>query len=119
MFDDEVRGLSDAAVVEAITAAVVAESAASARRLALIAELTARRCGDDEHAHWACDDWDSAAAEVSAAMGVSHGRASGQMHLGLSLRHRLPMVAALFGKGALSARVVTAIVWRTDLVQDG
>ena len=118
MFDHEVRALSDAAVVEAITAAAVEEAAAGARRLALIAELTARRCGDDDHAHWACDDWDAAAAEVSAALGISHGRASGQMHLGLSLRHRLPLVAALFAKGALSARVVAAIAWRTDLVQD-
>lgn len=51
MFDKGVRGLSDAALVEAIAAAVAEESAAAARRLAAIAELTARRCGDDEHAH--------------------------------------------------------------------
>lgn len=118
MFDDEVRTLGDAALVEVIAASVVQEAAIAARRLAAVAELTARRCGDDEHAHWACDDWDAAAAEVSAASGISHSRASGQMHLAVSLRHRLPMVRALFSKGALSARVVAAIVWRTDLVQD-
>lgn len=118
MFDEQVRTLGDAALVEVIAASVVQEAAIAARRLVAIAELTARRCGDDEHAHWACDDWDAAAAEVSAASGISHGRASGQMHLAVSLRHRLPLVRALFVKGALSARVVAAIVWRTDLVQD-
>lgn len=40
------------------------------------------------------------------------------MHLALALRHRLPMVQGLFAEGALSARVVAAIAWRTDLVQD-
>lgn len=114
MFDE----IDDAALIEVIKAAATAEAAAAARRLAAVAELTARRCGDDEHAHWACDEWDSAAAEISAALGISHGRSSGQMHLGLSLRYRLPAVAALFMAGALSARVVAAIAWRTDLVQD-
>ncbi len=101
-----------------IAAAVVEEAAAAARRLAAVAELTALRCAGDEHAHWACDAWDAAAAEVSAASGISHGRASGQMHLAMALRHRLPMVQAMFAKGAVSARVVAAIAWRTDLVQD-
>ncbi|HPX35087.1 MAG TPA: DUF222 domain-containing protein [Mycobacterium sp.] len=119
MFDDEFRNVADAALIEAIKAAAVAAAAATALGLAAVAELTARRCGDDEHAHWACDEWDAAAAEVSAALGISHGRASGQMHLGLSLRYRLPKVAALFLEGALSARVAAAIAWRTDLVQDG
>lgn len=119
MFDTEIRALGDAALIETIAAANAEEAAAAARRLAAIAELTARRCGDDEHAHWACDDWDAAAAEVSAASGISHGRASGQMHLALALRHRLPMVQRLFAKGVLTARVVAAIAWRTDLVRDG
>lgn len=114
MFDT----VDEAALIEAIKAASMAEAAAAARLLAAVAELTARRCGDDEHAHWACDEWDGAAAEVSAALGISHGRASGRMHLGMSLRYRLPAVAALFSDGALSSRVVAAIAWRTDLVQD-
>lgn len=111
-------GAADSEVISAIEEFTRAEAAAAARRMAAVAELVHRRCGDDEHAHWSCDEWDSAAAEVSAAAGISHGRASGQMYLGMSLRQRLPRVAALFLEGRLSARVVSAIAWRTDLVQD-
>lgn len=118
MFDSLFREVSDDAVISAIEECVRAEAAVAARRLAAVAELVQRRCGDDEHAHWSCDEWDFAATEVSAALGVSHGRASGQMYLAASLRHRLPRVAALFLAGSLSARVVSAIAWRTDLVQD-
>ena len=115
---DSLRSAGDAAVVAAIEAEARAEAAAAARRLAAIAELVRRRCGDDERAHWACDSWDAAAAEVSAALSITHGRASGQMHLSLSLCRRLPRVAALLMDGRLSYRVVAAIAWRTDLVQD-
>lgn len=118
MFDDAMADATDFAVIAAIEQWAAAEAAAAARRLAAIAELVHRRCGDDERAHWSCDEWDAAAAEVSAALGVSHGRASGQMHLSMALRQRLPRVATLFREGRLSARVVTAIAWRTDLVQD-
>ncbi|EHB53715.1 protein of unknown function DUF222 [Mycolicibacterium rhodesiae JS60] len=88
------------------------------RRLAGIAELVRQRCGDDERAWWACDEWDAAAAEVSAILGVTHGRASAQMHLALSLRDRLPQVNALLMAGTLSYRVCEAIANRTDLIQD-
>lgn len=118
MFDTELRSAGDAAVVAAIEQWAGAEAAASARRLAAIAELARRRCGDDDRALWACDSWDAAAAEVAAALGLSQGRASGQMHLGVSLYRRLPQVAALFADGVLSYRVVSAIIWRTELVQD-
>lgn len=118
MFDTGFRASSDAGLIEAISELAAAEAAAAARRLAAIAELVRRRCGDEEHSHWSCDDWDSAAAEVSAALGVSHGRASGQMYLAQSLRLRLPRVAELFLEGRLSARVVSAIAWRTTLVTD-
>ncbi|WP_233211393.1 DUF222 domain-containing protein, partial [Mycobacterium sp. shizuoka-1] len=118
MFDGGLGGSGDAAVVAAITDSARQEAQAAARRLAAIAELVARRCPDDERAHWACDDWDAAAAEVSAALGITHGRASAEMLMAMSLRHRLPRVAALFTEGALSYRVCQAIVDRTYLVQD-
>lgn len=117
MFDSQFRGAADTAVLEAIGQAAQAESAAAARKLAAIAELVDRRCSDGHRADWACDDWDAAAAEISAVLGISHGRASGQMQLAVSLV-RLPRVAALFRAGRLTARVVAAIVWRTDLVTD-
>lgn len=118
MFDSELVSADDAAVVAAIEEWAASEAQAAARRLAAIGELVRRRCSDDEQARWACDSWDAAAAEVSAALGVTHGRASGEMHLSQILRHRLPRVAELFMAGRLSYRVCRAIAWRTDLVED-
>ena len=87
------RHASDAAVVTAIEDFARLEAAASARRLEAIAELTSRRCDkEDERAHWACDSWDFVAAEVAAALGVSHRKASSQMQLGLTLRRLLPKI---------------------------
>jgi hypothetical protein len=125
MFDVPLPGPEDLAraddslVIAAITGWACVEAAASARRLAAIAELVRRRAaGPTDCAQWSCDNWDSIAAEVAAALHVSHGMASGQMYLGAALRDRLPKVAAAFAGGALSARLVAAIVWRTDLIQD-
>jgi len=64
--------------------------------LAAIAELERRRCGECEHPRWACDDLDAAAAEVSCALTIGHGRALGQIGLAVALRDRLPKVAARF-----------------------
>ena len=105
-------------MVGAIEDLARAEARAAARRVAAISELVRRRCGDDERAYWACDPWDATAAEIGAVLGISRGRASGEMHLGLSLRYRLPRVAELFTEGLISYRVCSAIVDRTDLIQD-
>ena len=118
MFDAGLGSSSDAAVVTVIRDAARDEARDAARRVAAIGELVARRCADDDRAHWACDEWDAAAAEVSAALGVTHGRASAEMVMAMSLRHRLPRVAALFADGVLGYRVCAAITDRTDLVQD-
>lgn len=124
MFDFELSPVTllaheqDVAVVAAIAGWARVEAQAAARRLQAIAELVHRRCAGVEHADWSCDEWDAAAAEVSAALGISRGRASGQMYEAMGLRERLPQVAARFAAGDVSARVVTAIAWRTDLVVD-
>jgi Domain of unknown function (DUF222) len=125
MFDTGLPGLADLAtaddsvVIAAITGWACIEAAASARRLAAIAELVRRRAdGPTDCAQWSCDNWDSMAAEVAAALHVSHGMASGQMYLSVALRDRLPNVAALLADGTISARLVAAIVWRTDLIKD-
>jgi hypothetical protein len=122
MFDSEFAAASDAELVAAIEDGVRQEAIAGARRLAAIAELTRRRVGgnddDDERALWAFDPWDSVAAEVAAAMGVGQRRASGQMRIAAALRDRLPRVAAMFWKGALSSRLVSTITWGTHLVDD-
>jgi hypothetical protein len=109
----------DAALTAAITAWTRAEAAASARRLAAIAEYVRRHAdGDAVSARWSCDNWDAMAAEVSAAQNISHGMASSQMYLAAALRERLPKVAAAFAEGAISARLAAAIVWHTDLIKD-
>jgi len=118
MFDSEFSTADDATVVAAIEEGARAEAAAGARRLAAIAELARRRVDDDERENWAFDGWDSAAAEVAAAMTVGHRRASAQMRIAVALRDRLPRVAALYMQGTLSSRVVSAITWRTQLVED-
>ena len=119
MFDSEFSTADDATVVAAIEEATRAEAAAGARRLAAIAEVARRRVvDDDERANWAFDGWASAAAEVAAAMTVGHRRASAQMRIAVALRDRLPRVAALYMQGMLSSRVVSAITWRTQLVED-
>ncbi|AEV71239.1 protein of unknown function DUF222/HNH endonuclease [Mycolicibacterium rhodesiae NBB3] len=119
VFESEFAGVGDAEVVAAIADGARAEAAAAARRLAAIAELKRRRVlDDDERAYWACDWWDCAAAEVAAAMNITSRKASGQMRIAVALADHLPSVAALFRRGDLSARVVGAITWRTQLITD-
>ena len=111
--------VDDAALVSGIDAAARTESVAAARRLAAIAELVTRHAqGSTRHAHWSCDNWDVLAAEVAAAQNISHTLASAQMYLAMALRQRLPQVAALLSDGAISLRLATTIVWRTDLIKD-
>jgi Domain of unknown function (DUF222) len=121
MFDELVSGASDAALVDVITDAACAEAAAAARRLAAIAELTVRRCSSElarEREYWACDGWDGCAAELGAALMISHRAASTLMHQGLALRDRLPKVGALLAAGAITAPLATLLCWRTHLVDD-
>jgi hypothetical protein len=118
MFDSEFAAVSDVELVAAIEDGVRQEAIAGARRLAAIAELTRRRIeADDERALWVFDPWASTAAEVGAAMAIGARRASGQMRIAEALREHLPQVAALYGKGALSSRLVSTITWATRLVQ--
>lgn len=119
MFGDQFAKVDDAALVTAIAEGARAEAAAAARRFAAIAELVRRKvCDEDERSRNAFDPWDAVAAEVAAAMTVGHRRASGQMRIAQALRERLPQVAALFERGGLSARIVSAITYRTMLVED-
>lgn len=116
---EELARADDAQVAVAIAECARVEAAAGARRLAAIAELVHRRAdGPTDSAHWSCDNWDAMAAEVAAAQNISHGMASGQMYLAAALRNRIPQVAALFADGVISARLVSTIVWHTDLLKD-
>jgi len=116
----DLAAADDATVIEAIERYARAEAVMAAHRLAAIAELIDRRCRDDDdpRALWACDMWDSAAAEVGAALTISPRRASTQMNLAWSLRHRLPAVTATFRAGDLPLRLASVIAWRTHLIED-
>jgi Domain of unknown function (DUF222) len=114
-------GVDDAALVGAIAGWARVSVAADARRVAAIAELARRRCDieeDDPRALWACDPWDAAAGEVSAALNIGHGRAVGELELAVTLRDRLPKLNALFMAGTVTQWAVSTVADRTLLVVD-
>ncbi|MEH3138492.1 MAG: DUF222 domain-containing protein [Mycolicibacterium neoaurum] len=113
-------GLSDEELIAAVTSATRAEAAAAARRLALIAEVTARHCEDEDEssALKLIDGWALAKAEISAACTLGPRAASAQMRIAMALRDRLPRTAEAFSQGLVSAKVINAITWRTQLVCD-
>ena len=120
MFDH----LVDAALGSRASAAVGAwarvENAACARRLfAMADELDAMLAADGslEREQWCLDNWDAVAASVAAAQNVSLGVASHQLLIADALRQRLPRVAEVFAAGAISYRMVAAVVSRTRLIQ--
>ena len=114
MFDD----VSDAGLIDGIGAASRAESAAMARRLALIGELDARRAVElVERRWWRVDPFLEVAAEVAAALNISRSRVGDQIHLARVLRDELPAVAAVFATGAIDYRMVDTIISRTDNVE--
>src|SRR5882757_5495719 len=118
---DDLPHVDDAALVDALTGWTRAAATVAFHRMAAIAELTHRRCASEqtvERQLWACDGWDSAAAEIAAASGISPRSASTQMCQGLALRHRLPQIAKLVAEGTLAAPLAHTISWRTRLIED-
>ncbi|SEP75396.1 protein of unknown function [Mycobacterium sp. 88mf] len=112
--------LTDAALIDAVEHHTRTEAVEAAARLAVIAEIVARHCDDedDTSAYRAIDGWETATAAISAACNLSRGAASAQMRIAQALRERLPKVAAVFAHGDISAKVVSTITWRTQLVTD-
>ncbi|MCG7595600.1 HNH endonuclease signature motif containing protein [Mycobacterium sp. PSTR-4-N] len=115
MFD--LARVVEADLVEVMTSSAAAAARAEAMKLAAIAELWRRR-RRPERERWVCADWDAAAAEVGAALGISAGRASVQMDLAVAMRDRFPRLGALLADGQVSLDVVRAVVSRTALVLD-
>jgi Domain of unknown function (DUF222) len=113
MFDT----VSDAGLIEAISGAARAESAAIAGRLAAIGALDTRRERElAETIFWRTDPFEEVAAEVSAALRISRGRAGTQIHHARVLRDKLPLVAARLAAGDIDYRVVCTIIARTGIV---
>jgi hypothetical protein len=113
------EAFTDASLVDAMGDATREESAAVARRFALIGELDARRAREwEERNLWCTDPYEAVVAEIAAAQNISRGRASSQVHYARVLRDALPQVAALFATGAIDVRMVMAIIARTENVED-
>jgi Domain of unknown function (DUF222) len=97
------------------------ENAACAARLSAMADMLAAAHAADgsaEREQWRCDNWAAVCAQIGAAQEVTSGVASGLLMDAVTLRERLPTVAALFAEGLISYRLVHAICTRTLLVQD-
>ncbi|WP_101950667.1 HNH endonuclease signature motif containing protein [Mycobacterium sp. 3519A] len=121
MFESLVAAAVGASGAAAVGAWARVENVACARRLAASADMLEARlsaAGSAERDQWCLDNWDSVSAEVAAEQNVSNGVASHQLLVAISLRERLPRVEAVFATGALSYRLVAAIVSRTRLVRD-
>ncbi|WP_248000866.1 DUF222 domain-containing protein [Mycolicibacterium sp. CBMA 334] len=116
----DLPSLTDAALIDALESKARAEAVAAAERLAIIGEVVARHCDDEDDAsiHMAIDGWEIAAAAVGAACNLGRHAASAQMRIAQALRERLPKVTAEFQRGEISAKVISTITWRTQLVVD-
>ena len=116
----DLAALDDAALVDAAAGWARTENAACARKLAVMAELFARRTGlpAGEREDWWVDPEAAVGAELGAAQNISTWMALAQAHRGIVLADRLPKVAALFAAGLISELLVRAIEYRTALITD-
>lgn len=103
-----------------MSAAARAQNAQCARELAAIGELYARRAPADDvdRFNWAVDGHENVVAEVAAGLRISRGRAAGRLRYAIALRERLPRVAEVFARGDIDFRVMAALVFRSELIED-
>jgi hypothetical protein len=121
MFDQLVAATARSSGAAGVGAWARVENAACARRLAAMADMLAAAFAADgsaEREQWCLDNWDAVAAQIGAAQNVSTGVASHELLVAQALRERLPRVAEVFATGAITYRMVCAIVARTRLIQD-
>jgi len=121
MFDQLVAAAGRSTGAAGVGAWARVENAACAHRLAEMAEMLEAAWAADgsaEREQWCLDNWDAVAAQIGAAQNVSAGVASHQLLVAQALAERLPRVAEVFATGAISYRMVNAIVARTRLIQD-
>ncbi|OKH78663.1 hypothetical protein EB73_37460 [Mycobacterium sp. SWH-M3] len=109
---------SGAEFIDGMSAAWRAESAAIAARLDQIGRLDAQRTVElAQTVFWRVDPFEEVAAEVSAALRISHARAGTQIRHARALR-KMPAVAARFAAGDIDWRVMEMILHRTPNVTD-
>ncbi len=117
-----VCGLDDAGLVDVMRDAARLESAdhcaqVRCRGRSSIGGGSPNNDADDRE-QWCIDGWEQVAAEVAAAQGISRGRAAGQLRYGIALAERLPKLGALFAAGEVDFRVISAVVFRIELMID-
>jgi hypothetical protein len=119
-FAGTLAGVDDAGVVDAITDAARRQNVMCARELAAAGELYARRAPKDDvdRENWAVDGHENVVAELAAALHISRGRARGRLRYAIVLRERLPGVAEVFARGLIDFRMMSAVVSRTELIED-
>lgn len=109
--------VADGELIDAMAEASRDESAMIAQRLAAVGELDARRARElIECRLWRSDPFEEVAAEVSAALNISRGRARGQITTARVLRDELPCVARVFAGGEIDYRMVDIVIARTENV---
>jgi hypothetical protein len=121
MFDQLVGVATRSRGVASVGAWARVENAACAQRLFACAEELERMWAADgsaEREQWCLDNWGAVAASIAAAQQVSLGVASHQLLIADALRQRLPRVSEVFATGAISYRLIAAIVARTRLIKD-
>jgi hypothetical protein len=117
---DEFEALDDEALLAVMGDSLRVERAAVARRLVAAGVFAARHEAGpgSETERWCVEDFNAAAAEVGAELGMSRFRAEADMSRGLTLVQRLPRLAQRFLAGEVDPRVIALIDTRTTLVQD-
>ena len=121
MFESLVEAAGPARDVAGVGAWARVENAACARRLAAMADVLDRHhCADGSAVRdqWIIDNHAAVAAEIAPTQAVSLGMADAQLEIAVALRDRLPRVNAVFMTGAITYRMVAAIVNRTYLLAD-
>ncbi len=97
------------------------ENAACAARLGFMADMLAAAyaaSGSADREQWRCDNWSAVCAQIGAAHSVTSGVVSGLLMDAVTLRERLPKVAAVFAEGLIAYRLVHMICTRTMLMKD-
>src|SRR5690606_10777315 len=120
MFEGRTTGRSDAELLDTMREAQRAERRAMARYVLAAGRLCRQRAARADAARelWCVDDYDVVAAEISAELGISRGRAASLMHHGLTLLERLPRRGARFAAGDIDFRIILTVDYRTGLITD-
>jgi Domain of unknown function (DUF222) len=119
MFEGQTSSSPAATLVDRICAASRAENRAAGQRLAAIGELDLLRLRQvGERETWCTDTQEAVAAEVAAALGITHGLATSYLYYSRAMRTRLPRVGALLEAGDIDYRMFQTVVYRTDLITD-